>query len=294
MTVIPATVLASAGEMPAILRALDDILAPALGQALSSGGPGAQVRVERAEAGDLAALVGASEGTIRVISLLPFALDAEELEAVTRTLEEGFEKLAETGDPVFVLTAFRAVPERDTTEGQELLRRIRKLNLLATDLSREFGAFVVDIDRVFADIGGVTLGTDYRLNGDKAAQLAGQELALNIATNGCDPFVGFDVQDRARKHIEAQSINFHKASALSPADIIALGKGRARQKVMMNTDAVQENHASWLVSQVFKGRIGPKEAMDRLVGAMRRRGPRESLALLATALRQAIAKKHQA
>ena len=290
MTTIPATVLASAGEMPAIARAFDQVLTQALGDA----SPGAGVKVAHERASDLAALIAAPEGTIRVVSLLPFSLDEEALETVTATLEQAFEQLAETGDPVFVLTAFRAVPERHTPAGQVLLRRIRKLNLLATDLSREYGAFVVDIDRVFADIGAVTLQSDYRLTGEQAEQLAAQELALNVITNGCDPFVGFDVQERARKHIEAHSVDFHQASALSPADIIALGKGRARQKVMMNTDAVQENHASWLVSQVLKGRIGPKEAMGRLVGAMRRRGPKESLALLAAALRQVTAKKHRA
>ena len=231
---------------------------------------------------------------MRVVSLLPFALGDEPYETLATTLAAGFERLAETGDPVFVLTVFRAVPDRQSAAGQTRLRRIRKLNLLATELSREYGVFVVDLDRVFADVGGAVLGTDYRLTGDKAKQLAGQELALNIATNGCDMFVAYDVQERARAQIEAGLVNFHATSALSPADIIALGKGRSRQKVMMNTDAVQENHASWLVSQVLKGRISPKEAMGRLVGAMRRRGPRESLGLLFSALKQVAGKKHPA
>ncbi len=290
MTQIPVSVLATRTEMPAISKGLDELLLQALGDASSTG----TVTLRTSEAADLAGLTAEPEGTLRVVSLLPFALGEEDYEALAPRLIEGFEQLAETGDPVFVLTVFRAVPERQSAQGQKLLRRIRKLNLLATELSREYGAFVVDLDRVFADVGGTVLGTDYRLTGEKAAQLAGQELALNIVTNGCDAFVAYDMQERARAQIEANMVNFHATSALSPADIIALGKGRSRQKVMMNTDAVQENHASWLVSQVLKGRISPNEALGRLIGAMRRRGPRESLGLLFSALKQVAVKKRPA
>lgn len=291
MTSIPATILASPGELPIIRRALDGVLSHALAKA----SPGEEFEISRTEADDLDGLVSAAPGSVRILSLLPFALDTSRpFEAIEAMLSDALESLAETGDPVFILTAFRSVPERGTREGAALLRRIRKLNLAATDWSREFGAFIVDIDRAFADIGGVVLETDYRLGGEKAAQLAGEELALNIAANGCDMFVAFDVQEHARQHIANTRTNLRATSTLSPAEIIALGKGRARQKVMMNTDAVQENHVSWLVRQVLKGRIGRKEAMSRLVGAMRRRGPRESIALLGSALKQVMAKKRQA
>jgi len=47
------------------------------------------------------------------------------------------------------------------------------------------------------------------------------------------------------------------------------------------TDTVQENHVGWLVRQALNGRIGPTEALHRLNQAIRNRGAKESIVLLA-------------
>jgi hypothetical protein len=44
-----------------------------------------------------------------------------------------------------------------------VLERIRRLNLMAAELSQATGANVIDIDGVLAFIGALPLGTDYLL-----------------------------------------------------------------------------------------------------------------------------------
>lgn len=287
MTAISVIAYASAGEAPMLARALGGLLPGALADD--------DMTIACRTAAGLDQLIDAPAETIRVVSLLPFATAIERpWSEVAEQLQTAFTSLAETGDPVFVLTVFRGGTDRGADAGQALLQRIRRLNLLATELSRVHGALVVDIDRVFADIGGVRLGTDYRLTGDLAAQVAGRELALVIVANGLDLFVPYEAQKRAAAWIEAQQAPLRLATELAGSDLIALGKGRNRQRVQMNTDAVQENHVGWLAVQVFKGQIGVKEAATRLMAAIRRRGARESFGLFAAALKHLARQKRSA
>lgn len=253
------------------------------------------VRFDWRQADDLAQLCAEPAGMIRLVSLLPYVDDIDRpWSEIERELQASFSDLAETGDPVFIVTVFRSLDAFRSPEGQARLIRIRRLNLLATELSREHGAFVIDLDRALADIGGLVLKTDYRLEGELAAEVAGREIALNMAGNGLDDYLPFEAQETAREAILNQQSSIRPTSSLSPSDIIALGKGRSRQRIMMNTDAQQENHAGWLVSQALKGRIAPKEAAQRLLGAMQRRGPREIASLLVTGVRNAVTNNRHA
>ncbi|MBC2665159.1 hypothetical protein H7F51_06485 [Novosphingobium flavum] len=263
-------------------HAIDHLLAPAM------AGDGVTFAC-RADAG-LAEVVSAPAGAIRMVSLLPLAEDEGRPWAETEALlHQTFASLADSGDPVFVMTVFRGLADRASESGQAMLLRVRRLNLLATELSRAYGAIVVDVDRVIADIGGRSLQTDHRLGGDLAAEVVGHELAMTLAANGLDACVSFEAQERARARLGAQKPAIRPAEALSPSDIIALGTGRSRQRVLMRSGAIQQEHASWLVRQILTGRIGPREALGRLVGALRRRGLKDSLALLLSALRQGAA-----
>lgn len=271
------------------------VLDRALGEILLDAAKGENATVSSRLVADGNALLEEQGGTIRIVSLLPSADTSGAAWAQTETsLHDLFGALAETGDPVLVVTVFRCVTDRDTDEGHARLVRIRRLNLLATELSREYGAFVVDLDRMLADIGGIALDCDYRLQSEAAVEVASEELALSVVTNGLDAVMPFDAQQRLTAAIEARRSDIRPGVILSPNDLVALGRGRNRQRVSVNTDTVQESHAGWLARQVLGGRIGFGEATHRLVMAVRRRGLRESAGLMISALQHVIGRRRHA
>ena len=233
---------------------------------------------------DLGKLAGTTSGAVVVTSLLLPLADVDRPWAeIEQELHDTYSALCAGGDPVMICTILRHV---DATEDFEraarIRRRIRKLNLLATELSRQHGAFVIDIDRVLADVGARHLQTDFRLGGSVAAELAAKTIALCIATNALDAVASVKVQDAARTILAAHQVTVGMTTDQMMTNVMALGKGRRRQHVATLTDEVEENHVGWLVRQVLKGRIGLPEAAAKLAGAMRRRGARESAWLLIT------------
>jgi hypothetical protein len=200
---------------------------------------------------------------------------------VEQDLRTSYAALCEQGDPVMICTIFRHVEVADDPEKADQIRlRLRRLNLLATELSREYGALVIDLDRILADIGARRLQTDYRLGGAVAVDVSGKAMALSVVTNAIDAFAPVDVQDAARVVLEKYRPALGLAPEIKMTNLIALGSGRRKQLVSTVTDAVQENHAGWLVRQVLNRQIGLGEAFNRLAQAVRRRGARESAALL--------------
>lgn len=258
---------------------------------LQTGLEGEKAMVSLTPVLDMEALLAAPSGTVRLVSLQT-ALDALEMPwpDVEHGLRGHFAALAETGDPVLVSTVFRVV-NRVSDDAHARLIRIRRLNLLATELSREFGAFVIDIDRVLADIGGGVLKTDYRLTSEAAAELAGHTLAIGLSTNALDGFLPFEAQERVTALINASQSVQRPAVELIPADLMSMGKGRRRQRVAAITDTSQENHAGWLVKQALTGQIGLSEAAQRLIMVIRRRGVKESFSLLTSGIFRMMNKK---
>ncbi len=270
-------------------------------QALSSGG-GFLSRALEAEGVALdyvavsssAELSQAAAGTIRLISLATqlASLDMPWPDALAE-LRTWVAELAESGDPVLVTTIFRCIPGVEDADGK-LLTRIRRLNLLAAELSREFGVFVIDLDRVLTDIGGMVLGADYRLQSQMAADVAGQAIALCIATNALEIYIPFEAQERTVAYLNAQDQVVHPEAVLTPANLMSMGSGRRRQRVSTNTDAVQEDQVSWLINQVLKRKIGLGEASQKLLMAVRRRGAKESFTLLAAGMVRLIGRRRAA
>jgi hypothetical protein len=117
-----------------------------------------------------------------VLSLSPEVGRIDEPIAVTQgRWRDRLRRLAATGAPVFVCTVFRHVPDRGGAGApSKRLERIRRLNLMAAELSRELGVLVVDLDRALAHIGGYELATDYRLGGVAGADVAGHTLAWSL------------------------------------------------------------------------------------------------------------------
>lgn len=269
--------------------------------ALSSGG-GLLSRALEAEGAALdyaavsssAELSQAAAGTIRLMSMATQLASVDTPWAeVQAELSAWISDIAGTGDPVLVATVFRCITAEQDPEGR-LLTRIRRLNLLAAELSREFGVFVVDLDRVLTDIGGMALDTDYRLQGKLAADVAGQALAMCVATNALDLYIPFEAQERTLAYLRAHDQAVHPEAVLTPANLMSMGSGRRRQRVSTNTDAVQEDQVRWLIDQVLKRKIGLGEASQKLLMAVRRRGARESFTLLAAGMARLIGRRRAA
>jgi hypothetical protein len=235
---------------------------------------------------DLSAISGATAGSVVVTSLCvqlarldtPWA----DLEQVLRS---SYSALCETGDPIMICTILRHVEgETDREKADQTRRRLRQLNLLATELSREYGALIIDLDRILADIGARRLNTDHRLGGTAAVDVAGKAVAVSIVANALDAFAPVDAQDAARAILESYRPAVATGPEIKPTNLMALGRGRRKQLASTVTDTVQENHVVWLIRQVLTRQIGPGEAFDKLVQAVRRRGARESVALLASGI----------
>jgi hypothetical protein len=91
--------------------------------------------------------------------------------------------------PVFICTIFRHVPP--AIDRAWTIERIRRLNLLALQLSQGTGAGIIDIDRTLADLGARSLQTDYLLTGPLGPYVAGDVVAMALLTAGLDDV--FDV-----------------------------------------------------------------------------------------------------
>lgn len=104
---------------------------------------------------------------------------------------------------IFVCTIFRYVSANSMSAKPEArsatIEYIRRLNLLAAELSHDTGLSIIDIDRSFAHLGGRVLHTDCRLTGALAIEVAGHIIASTILAVGPDDFIPVDVQERAKK-----------------------------------------------------------------------------------------------
>jgi hypothetical protein len=187
--------LSDPAERPGLIAAAEQ-----LSECLSaaSGGQAWPVRLNFLAPG---AEVAASPAPTAIItSLLAETLRPDEPIDQTKARWRGhLEQLLATGAPVFVCTVFRHVRAR-AADGSvtPVLERIRRLNLMAAELSHELGVAVIDIDRAFAHIGGRILQTDYRLPGVLAAEVAGQTTVWSLLSFGLDEVIDPDLQEKAK------------------------------------------------------------------------------------------------
>jgi hypothetical protein len=102
---------------------------------------------------------------------------------------------------VFLCTVFRHVPRDASSQhanGRESTpERIRRLNLLAAELSHDTGAGIIDIDRAFAHLGARALTTDYRLSGPIAAEVAAHTIVASVLSAGLDGTLAPEILERA-------------------------------------------------------------------------------------------------
>lgn len=186
----------SDSERPALLAVAEQLRDCLLA---ASGNPW-QVVVRFRES--LAAIDAQDRPAVVVASLLP-ELDRDD-ETIAATQARWHAQLSSlAGEPrsaILICTIFRhvAAPTADAPDARVATReRIRRLNLLAIDLSHDTGAGVVDIDRVFSRLGARPLGTDHRLTGPVAAEVAAHAIVASILGAGLDRVMSPEIQERA-------------------------------------------------------------------------------------------------
>ena len=279
MTQLHIASFATESEQPAVTRML-----ALLATKLQAEG----VNVSHWAVTDYHALFDMPEGCVRIVSLahelanthLPWA----EAEAM---LEQRCALLCAAGGPVVVTTVFRHVDlpgEEDNGRSHALRVRIRRLNFLAAELSRRHGVFVADVDRILADTGGGARRTDYRLGGDAAADLAARGLAQVLVNNTLDAVMPFEAQERVMAALLAEYPVQRPCADVLPQEVISMGRGRRRQIVTTITDTVDENHMATMIRRVLSGQIPPRQAFEKLVSAVRKRGLRDSIDAVTTGM----------
>jgi hypothetical protein len=115
-------------------------------------------------------------------SLLPELDRADEpwAEAEARLVRR-FGEIVPAASRCYLCTIFRSV---GPDEAPGTLARIRRLNLLATELSRQTGLFVIDLDRALADIGARSYAVDCRLEGPFGVEAVAREMVATLIATG--------------------------------------------------------------------------------------------------------------
>jgi len=142
--------------------------------------------------------------TVVVASALPDLRGHEPIpELQTRWVQRLRSLGGDPRPPVLLCTIFRHVSEAPGDGERDprpaLRERIRHLNLMVVDLSHDTGAGVVDFDRVFSQLGGSTIGTDYRLRGKWAAELGAHAIVSTLLGTTLEDSIDAAILERAQQ-----------------------------------------------------------------------------------------------
>ncbi|MEO8304054.1 MAG: hypothetical protein ABI724_08035 [Betaproteobacteria bacterium] len=184
-------------------RATLEATAEQLGECLKAA-TGALWPVEVRFHPTIEAIVPPNRPTIVIASLLPDVLRTDEsLAQIEARWRKGLAALTGEFLGVFVCTVFRCVAptaqRRRAESTPDIAERIRRVNLLAAELSHDSGVGVIDIDRVFTHIGARELGTDYRQTGAMAADVAAHAIVSGVIAIALDDVIPPDAQHRAKR-----------------------------------------------------------------------------------------------
>jgi hypothetical protein len=242
--------------------------------------------------GDSLADLETADGPAVVITSLLLEADhyEEEWSAVETRLRSQYAALAvNASNTAFVTTVFRHVSANVGSLRDRLRHRIRRLNRLAADLSREYGIMVIDLDRDLADIGGRRLRTDYRLEGEYAEQVVARSMARAVVSAGLDNHVPFELQVLVQEALakDQAAISVPAAADVAPSNVLVMKSGRQKQAVKTIVSTNSESHAGWLVYLLLSGRYSLKDAFAKFRGSVARRGLRASVLMLVAAAKEA-------
>jgi hypothetical protein len=179
--------------------------------------------------------------------------------------------LSASGPKVLLLTVFRHVAAGDNPGiERDILVRIRRLNLLAIELSHEFGVSVADLDRDFADVGAFPLATDFRLGGEAAKGMAAWALTRCVIVNALDGTVDFNLQDKILLANQSERPNVDGVAYALDLNATRFGPKRRSQTVYTVPGGINRGGAQLIVG-VLKGQVRFGEIWNRLEKARRDR-----------------------
>ena len=175
-----------------------------LGRCLGGGGTPGDWPIRLRLHDSISSLDADGKPAVILLSLIGEVARDEPIEQTKARWQTLLSHLAENSvAQIFLCTIFRHVANGGSRQGhdtQKTMERIRRLNLMAAHLSHDLGINVIDIDRSLAHIGARALGTDYRLAGRAAAEVAGCAIMMGLLDVGLDDAIAADVLGRAREH----------------------------------------------------------------------------------------------
>jgi hypothetical protein len=191
--------------------------------------------------------------------------------------------------PVFLCTLFRQVAQ--DAPADVTIERIRRLDLMLVELSHATGAFVIDLDRALAHIGGRVLGADYRLASPAAVSAAAHAIAATLLAAGLDNLVPLAAIDRAKAALGPwrPAVSAARAAAIADAarDFATRREGRRTQVFgAAGAPPAIKGSTTELLAQLRAGRIGYLEASAIVARGVRRMGLRRAMALALRELRR--------
>ena len=217
------------------------------------------------------------EVTAYLTSFLPELQKLDEpWAAAEQRLRKVYASLSERNIPVFICTILRHINLEESPERRAALRlRIRQLNLLAAEISHETRAYVIDLDRLVADIGARNLLTDYRLGGTPVVEVAGHFMALTLINNAFDARIPFEIQDRANAILVSNLPVVLSASSSGSENLPTTLANKPLAAPIAHT--IEEIYPGWLSSEETKA--GLREVAVRLVKALYRNGVRGTVSI---------------
>lgn len=223
----------------------------------------------------------AERAEVIILSLLPEALDDTPDRATTEArLRQSISARTRPGARVYLCTAFRHV---GPDEPPGLRARIRWLNLLAAELSRETGIFLIDIDRRLADAGAQAYRTDLRLGGPMAMEPVAREIAATLLGTGLET----GLPREASEALKAVMSGWHPPRAtVAGAGFTLQGMGGMSARFQ-----TKEAQAADTLRKVLRGRIPPHQAAALAAAVIRRQGFGGFARLAWRGLRQGLARR---
>ena len=173
---------------------------------------------------DEAALAGTDNATVLVASLLPELKRSGQSWPDIGTRWRAFFKSpqAQAAVSTFLCTIFRHVSSASygsAAEAALVMEKIRRLNLMAAEVSHDTGTNVIDFDRVFAHAGARALQTDYMLGGAAATDLAAHTIVSALLAVGLDDVLPLEIHERAREIHEADAQNALRTASKYARDL---------------------------------------------------------------------------
>lgn len=226
------------------------------------------------------------DGAPREIVVLSLAQDIEPLaqawDQTQARLRAEIPAGAKAHEFFYLTTVFRCVRDEAPELAAARRTRIRRLNLLAAELSQETGAFVVDLDRALADVGGRALDADWRLESPFAVEAAARRLAMAFLSGACDDLFPATTLEAALAHLQALPPPWPSEG---PARAVPVGLNTLSMRVGGFTQTVQtfgetDGQAALYLRALLSGAIGPRDALARLNAAVARRGLRQCAMLV--------------